>query len=498
MEVGLRAARPKQLGLARRKLSAKPKARLVTVVWGEAHVSALIDLAWRTLLAPGNLPALAAKLETSYALHINEADVPRVINSPQFKQLSSLVKVEIHTFKEEEIHENRYFLHWQHWQKEINWAKENGAIIFLIIPDVLYFDTTLSRWVDHILSGKRAIYTIGTWVCEETFVPELNSKFPLNDNISIALDSREGTSLVLKHLHPIMAAALSGSGHTLFHFDRSTEGVPSQGVVSRIFTSQPLAFDPSYFRLDHNKWPLNRFEDISYEDVCILSTGPMLHVMEFYHGQPPFTASSMAELIGWSRENMSISHTFESQFSYHYRRSDIETDENAWRRADAALDHTRKGLLAVFAIGRLWEYAQANGLHWCCNVFSVGLWKYQLHRWVDVERDYTVFLPVDTAFQWSVKHVSDFLAGRSTPDLVSFARAHLVPKRLYLRPGDYVVARDADNSTIDAAKEIRTHQGQLLEIIRGGSRPDPKCAQILYVQKRVGFGVVYVIDRLLA
>src|SRR5689334_4148553 len=66
-----------------------------TVVWGPWHVGAFLDVNLPSLLAPGNLPAFAARHKVIYRIFTSPRDVARIVASPAFKEAQTLVTIEL-------------------------------------------------------------------------------------------------------------------------------------------------------------------------------------------------------------------------------------------------------------------------------------------------------------------------------------------------------------------------------------------------------------------
>src|SRR5262245_37807379 len=66
-------------------------------VWGEAFVRRFLDCCLPTLLAPGNLPALARALPTHFVLLTETTDVALVAGHPAWRQLARCCATEIAT-----------------------------------------------------------------------------------------------------------------------------------------------------------------------------------------------------------------------------------------------------------------------------------------------------------------------------------------------------------------------------------------------------------------
>lgn len=485
-------------------INRKIKIRLVSVVWGRAYVDSLIRLAWRALLAPGNVPAIASQFDVSYVLYIHEDELPTAVASRQYQLLSQIIPIELMPFSDKAIHSNRYIGHWNAWKDAVSWARENDAVVLLVIPDVMYFDGTFVRWAEQFKAGKLAVFSIGTWVVEETFVPYLEAQYPYDSNDVVALSGEEGQRSLMEHMHPLIGASFVDSGRSLFHMDRITRGVPGQGLLSRIFTSQPMMFDPKYFQVDQNHIPLNRYDDIFFDDVTMLSTGTVLHVMEFYHAQEPFTEDYISKIVGWSHTNMGkTSHPLESQFNYRYARQGIPIDAAAWRRASDALDDDAHALLRAHAIGEIWHYIHRSlGTYpalRCCLLISLALQRYHLHRALKADGAYTVLLPIDSAFnRWDDAFLEGAFEGDPEPGIFDVIRNHVVPHRLYLTPGDCIVVHPNEDGGSQAPEpDMTTLSGRRITIARKEASTEETSGTILSPQARIGHGAVYYIDRIL-
>src|SRR5580698_8717391 len=76
----------------------RPPVRAVTVlmpVWGYRFVSQFLEFCLPTLLAPGNLPAVAAMLPTRFVLLTSEADELLIRANPAWRALEQICEAEI-------------------------------------------------------------------------------------------------------------------------------------------------------------------------------------------------------------------------------------------------------------------------------------------------------------------------------------------------------------------------------------------------------------------
>jgi len=471
------------------------KIHVVTVVWGRAHVDALVSLTWRSLLAAGNLPAFASRFETTYDLTVGEENIPTVIDSPAYKEISRFVPVDLHSFSEATAHADKYERHWILWRAAVDRARRHDAMVLLIIPDVLYADGTLARWGGFLDAGKRAVFCIGTWVSEETFLPEFRNLYPENAGIAAAVPQREMMRLMLTHAHPLIAASFRDSGHGIFHAERITTGVPGEGFASRMLTSQPFIFATRDFHADATGCPLDHFEDMICDDVSFLSVGPMLHLAEFYHEAVPFDARRMSQIGGWSLGNIRPAHIHESRFDYVYARDDGPRDPDSWRKASATLDDMRREILSAHAVGQVCQKAHDLGCYMAWTLIAMAALRSGLNRAVSTDGAYTVFLPADNAFEnWPEEFLFALFCCGTSPAILDMMRDHVAPERLYLKVGDAIAPVDGG----DRAADFRALSGRQLAVYPKGQPAPSAAVRIVGGQVRVGYGTVYIVDRVIS
>src|SRR5260221_4778311 len=78
-------------------LEAQPQSVLLcTPVWGAEYVRVFCDLVLRTLLAPGNLPVLAGRMECIFLVYTSRDSEALLRSSLSFQKLTSLLEVRLH------------------------------------------------------------------------------------------------------------------------------------------------------------------------------------------------------------------------------------------------------------------------------------------------------------------------------------------------------------------------------------------------------------------
>ena len=81
-----------------RTSSRRPPARTVRLllpVWGYRYVKLFLEFSLPTMLAPGNVPALAGMLPCTFVLLTSSADAGAIAEHPGYQLLSSICSTEI-------------------------------------------------------------------------------------------------------------------------------------------------------------------------------------------------------------------------------------------------------------------------------------------------------------------------------------------------------------------------------------------------------------------
>jgi hypothetical protein len=143
------------------------KIRLITVIWGAPFVDLFLKLSLRSLMADGNIAALAKAHDCHFTIFTTKEDLQTLESAPDFIKLSEIVHIDISIFGLGEIDPANRGHHAIMWERAFELARRNKEILFLIIPYLLYAEGTLLRWAKKIKNGAREIYTPGQFVALE-------------------------------------------------------------------------------------------------------------------------------------------------------------------------------------------------------------------------------------------------------------------------------------------------------------------------------------------
>lgn len=215
---------------------------MVTVVWGKWYLDAHLDLNLPSLLAPQNLPAMAAEHDLTYVLMTIAADRDRLARSPAVLALKKILTVDLRVIPDTETRDP-IGAHQRAWTKATEEAKTTKSYVLYMPPDVAWSDGSFAHLSRLLASGYTAIFMTYLRVVSETFVPAMRARAAA-DGIALRLSGRDLVALSLDHVHPLMAAHMHDSRYFPIHPEMAVWPVPGQGLGVRCLAREMFLFDP--------------------------------------------------------------------------------------------------------------------------------------------------------------------------------------------------------------------------------------------------------------
>jgi hypothetical protein len=367
-------------------------------MWGNWHVGVFLDANLPTMLAPGNLPALDAKVEFEYLVYTTPEDARRMAQHPAFLRLQRLSTVRVELFRPETT-SNPIGLHHEVWGKAIQRARELSSFILLMPPDVLWADGSFGKLGDALSAGKRAIFMTYPRVVSETLLPAMLDRFTRSEDQSITVSAPNMMSLALTHIHPLMAAYMRSGSHFPVHPEMVIWPVEGDGFLLRLMARELFCFEPGRYELNPQSLlarlppeeEVHVFQDS--REFLGLSLTPLWKDMEWYlrrrRVEPLFVGR------WWI--------TYDSPFNDYLSNKNLrfwtgKADEAQWRRlerqADALLTHFRLAREFVRVLLAL----QEAGCQRAAAFLAAALRVYGVERrWVH-RGPFLILAPKDAAF----------------------------------------------------------------------------------------------------
>lgn len=220
--------------------------RLILPVWGDAYRRALLRYCLPSLLAPGNLPAVAARAGVLVQLCTKEADRQALETADLVRRLRSFARVEVVTLSSEEGREG-YDYFSACYRNGLERARERGEAALLLTADQIWADGSISAVCARAEAGARVVLVAGPRLLEETALPALDAFRGPDGEFADRLGPRALAALAWEHLHPW--------DQSLF-WDESDRGRPAsfqfREVPGEGFLMHCLHLHPACVRLDES------------------------------------------------------------------------------------------------------------------------------------------------------------------------------------------------------------------------------------------------------
>jgi tetratricopeptide (TPR) repeat protein len=408
---------------------------LLTVVWGAEFTDRFARITLRSLLAPGNLPDLAAAHATVYDIHTTATDAERLRAHPIFRQVSQLVEIRLHLFPITQIDPKNPSSHWILWHRGAAQLHAEDDVLITVAADHLFSRGTLLHWADLFLRGNVAMFGSGVQVVAETLEEEIDRAFPPAQPVDLSVEALH--DLLFRHLHPVKISMLRGSPRWIAHPEEHLRALQGYGVSQNVLTSHAVAFRPRAVRMNKNFCPVEKLDRVAFEPCRYLSLEPALKHLSLY-------------LHPWQMNDRTLSHFGEWAANFFFAANRLESrTTHAYRIAGpiAPTELRRAELSARFFVGqmhasqqlfRLWRCLRDHGRYSAARWLAAAHMHARLRRRLTIRVPATVFVPAEELLaRLTASEKMDLLAqgGRR---LIAAARAHIAEGHHRLARGDWL------------------------------------------------------------
>jgi hypothetical protein len=243
------ASEPVSPAFAPVSVARQPKPTAVKVllpVWGYRFVRQFLDFTLPTLLAPGNMPALASALPCQLVILTAEQDEDFIREHPAWQALQKICSTEIAPI-DDLITESNYSttitLAYARAVRQTGDQMVNTCFIFLV-SDYLMADGALGHVLERMQTGVSAVLAGNFQIIAEEAIPLLARKRTAG-SAALPVPPRELLQWTLNHLHPATTAnilnyRLSHNAHTNRVFWRVDENT----LIGRFYLMHPIAIRP--------------------------------------------------------------------------------------------------------------------------------------------------------------------------------------------------------------------------------------------------------------
>ncbi|HEX4505176.1 MAG TPA: class I SAM-dependent methyltransferase, partial [Alphaproteobacteria bacterium] len=220
--------------------------KCVVPVWGHNYVRQFLEFGLRTMLAPGNVPALAEMLPCEFVILTSYEDEPFLRQHPTFRLLSQVCKVDIRRID--------HLITGTNYSTTITLAyaeairAEGPALtdtcFFLLVSDYIVADGSFRNVLKRVMAGASGIQVGNFQVAEQEAMPWLQDQM-LAAPGALSLPSRTLMRWALSHLHPATVAnivnyPLNNNAHTNRLFWR----VDGEALIGRFYLMHMICIRP--------------------------------------------------------------------------------------------------------------------------------------------------------------------------------------------------------------------------------------------------------------
>ena len=220
--------------------------RLLLPVWGYRYVRQFLEFSLPTMLAAGNVPALARALPCTFVLLTSKDDAEFIADHPGYLLLSSICRTEIQPIDDLITGDNYSTTITLAYERAVRATGPDllDTCFFFLISDYLVADGSFANVLSRIVAGASGVFAGNFQIVQEDAAPEFHRMFEA-DGAELTIAPRELMRWALRHLHPMTAAntvnfPLSHTAHTNRLFWR----VDPDTLIGRFYLMHMICIRP--------------------------------------------------------------------------------------------------------------------------------------------------------------------------------------------------------------------------------------------------------------
>jgi hypothetical protein len=271
----------------------RPLVVFVLPVWGEPYVTQFLDLNLRTLLAPGNIPAVAEACDCTFRILTTSDQEPYYHGHPMFQLLSRYCAVEFTAIDDlvfPGVHSATITLAYIRGMRESGAAMTGTYFVFLV-ADFIVADGSFRHLVRHIRAGVNGV-TMGNFqIVKEDAEPVIRA-LVRDASAPLSVAPRALLGIALEHLHPVVLASMPAAGSHTMICNRVYWRAGAGTLIARFYLRHMLCIRPETDRFDIGSscdysfipemCPSGRVVAIAdSDDCCIVEMQPLGHEKKY-------------------------------------------------------------------------------------------------------------------------------------------------------------------------------------------------------------------------
>ncbi len=229
--------------------------RIIGYAWGDSYVDELINLALPALLAPGNLPAVAAQVPCELVLVSEERLFARIADHAAVRAAQKLCPVRLVGLDDLITRSDKYGMALTYALHrafaDLGPAMTDAWLIFFN-ADFVLADGSLRNLLGHLRRGERIVASPSYCTVKEDLVPALQRRLA-GDPTVLRIPPREMAELILRHRHiTIRGKTINQSGFHLLQADQFYWQVDDNTLVGQQMPVAIVGMRPQRYLAEPN------------------------------------------------------------------------------------------------------------------------------------------------------------------------------------------------------------------------------------------------------
>ena len=328
--------------------------KIIMPVWGVRFVSQFLEFTLPTLLAPGNVPALAKALPCQFTVLTSAKNVHLLREHRAWHRLEQVCHADIELIDDlitDRNHSTTLTLSYVRAIR-LSGAQMLDTCFILLVSDYIMADGSLSHVLARMQNGASGVLAGNFQITAEEAIPSLRRKLT-STATELALPPRDLLSWAFEHLHPTTTASivnypLCHKSHTNRLFWRVNDGA----LIGKFYLLHPIAIRPEVadfvvgssfdYSFIPEMCPSNNVEAITdSDDYLVVEIQPRDQDAKQVRLGPIEPANLAKSLSEWT----TAEHRSNIQHTFVYHASDIPAElSGVAHQADQFVNEVRSNL----------------------------------------------------------------------------------------------------------------------------------------------------------
>lgn len=343
------------------------KFMLAKCVWGESYVRTMLDYNLPSLLAAGNLPAIAAAHDVEHVIYTTRADAAVIAADPAHQRLAEVLPVRFEDIDGDDgigygaVIRRMNAIH----DRILRDCRRRKAIWLFDQPDHVWADGALSYLVKRTAAGARCCVFPAIRTVAEQAAPAL-AAFRRAEDGSISAPMPALVRIALDHMHIHDMARVWGPETATIWPHHVSWRVASHALLRRAFFYQPFTIAPGDAHVEPERSVDMHYLDRAFpdpesldfitdsDDFFVLEISTQFHVID-----PNSHPLNLPLVAAWASAHAGAYQR--ACFGKAIRIHAEPIPERRWRRMERHTARIHAAVLAAARLHRLHDWLRSNG-----------------------------------------------------------------------------------------------------------------------------------------